>query len=243
MQARVPRRTEPGGAVGRAGGTHYPGSTQASREGRALAICARTHARHHFLQQWHSLSDPAVEDALCGTPMFREFAGLDVGRDNLPDESIILRFRHLLEVHNLSLQVMATVNATLSVNRLMLKQGTVVNITLIAAPRSAKNKSGECDPEMYQTNQGSRWHFGMKAHIGVDAESGLVHTVVCMVANVNDVTQASRLMHGEETDVFTDAGYQGVAKHGEVQGIRASWQVAMRAGRCWALDKGGQCDG
>jgi len=147
-----------------------------------------------------------MEEALYDTPMFREFAGLDMGEDNLPDESTILRFRHLLEKHQLSLQLLATVNATLTAKGLLLKSGTVVDATLIAAPSSTKNSSGERDPEMHQTKKGNQWHFGMKAHIGVDADSGLVHTVVGTAANVNDVTQASALVHGEESDVFADAG-------------------------------------
>ena len=120
---------------------------------------------------------------------------------------------------------------------LSLRQGTIVDATLINAPSSTKNKDGKRDPEMHQTKKGNQWHFGMKAHIGVDADSGLVHTVVGTAANVNDVTQASKLVHGEETDVFADAGYQGVAKREEVQGIEANWHVAMRPGKRRALDK------
>jgi IS5 family transposase len=193
--------------------------------------------RLHFLQQWFNLSDPAMEEALYDTPMFREFAGLDMGEDNLPDESTILRFRHLLEKNNLSLQLLATVNATLTAKGLLLKSGTVVDATLIAAPSSTKNSSGERDPEMHQTKKGNQWHFGMKAHIGVDADSGLVHTVIGTAANVNDVTQASALVHGEESDVFADAGYQGVSKREETQDIDANWHVAMRPGKRKALDR------
>jgi IS5 family transposase len=197
----------------------------------------QTMLRIHFLQQWFNLSDPAMEEALYDTPMFREFVGLDAGEDNLPDESTILRFRHLLEANNLSLQILATVNATLTAKGLLLKSGTVVDATLIAAPSSTKNSSGERDPEMHQTKKGNQWHFGMKAHIGVDAESGLVHSVVGTAANVNDVTQASALVHGEETDVFGDAGYAGVAKREETQGIAVDWHVAMRPGKRRVLDK------
>ena len=200
-------------------------------------FAVETMLRIHFLQQWFNLSDPAMEEALYDTPMFREFVGLDAGEDNLPDESTILRFRHLLEAHDLSLQILATVNATLAAKGLLLKSGTVVDATLIAAPSSTKNSSGERDPEMHQTKKGNQWHFGMKAHIGVDADSGLVHTVVGTAANVNDVTQASQLVHGEEADVFADAGYQGVAKREEVQDIPANWHVAMRPGKRRALDK------
>ena len=200
-------------------------------------FAVETMLRIHFLQQWFNLSDPAMEEALYDTPMFREFAGLDMGEENLPDESTILRFRHLLEQNNLSLQLLATVNATLTAQGLLLKSGTVVDATLIAAPSSTKNGSGERDPEMHQTKKGNQWHFGMKAHIGVDADSGLVHTVVGTAANVNDVTQAAALVHGEEENVFADAGYQGVAKREEVQHIEAHWHVAMRPGKRKALDK------
>lgn len=200
-------------------------------------FAVETMLRIHFLQQWFNLSDPAMEEALYDTALFREFAGLDMGEDNLPDESTILRFRHLLETHNLSLQILATVNATLTAKGLLLKSGTVVDATLIAAPSSTKNSSGERDPEMHQTKKGNQWHFGMKAHIGVDADSGLVHTVVGTAANVNDVTQAAALVHGEEENVFADAGYQGVAKREEVQHIEAHWHVAMRPGKRKALDK------
>ncbi|MBE0589342.1 MAG: IS5 family transposase [Hydrogenophaga sp.] len=200
-------------------------------------FAVQTMLRIHFLQQWFNLSDPAMEEALYDTPMFREFAGLDVGEDNLPDESTILRFRHQLEAHNLSLQILATVNATLAAKGLLLKSGTVVDATLIAAPSSTKNSSGERDPEMHQTKKGNQWHFGMKAHIGVDADSGLVHTVVGTAANVNDVTQAHALVHGDETDVFADAGYQGVGKREETQGMNVNWHVAMRPGKRKVLDK------
>ena len=178
-----------------------------------------------------------MEEALYDMALFREFVGLDAGEDNLPDESTILRFRHLLEAHNLSLQILATVNATLAAKGLLLKSGTVIDATLIAAPSSTKNSSGERDPEMHQTKKGNQWHFGMKAHIGVDADSGLVHTVVGTAANVNDVTQAHALVHGEETDVFADAGYQGVDKRTETQDIDVHWHVAMRPGKRKALDK------
>ena len=200
-------------------------------------FAVETMLRIHFLQQWFNLSDPAMEEALYDMALFREFVGLDAGEDNLPDESTILRFRHLLEAHNLSSQILATVNATLAAKGLLLKSGTVVDATLIAAPSSTKNSSGERDPEMHQTKKGNQWHFGMKAHIGVDADLGLVHTVVGTAANVNDVTQAHALLHGAETDVFADAGYQGVSKRQETQDIGVNWHVAMRPGKRKLLDK------
>ena len=194
-----------------------------------------TMLRIHFMQQWFGLSDPAMEEALHDTPLYCEFAGLDAGISRLPDESTILRFRHLLEEHSLSLQLMATINATLATKGLMLKTGTVVDATLIAAPSSTKNSRGERDPQMHQTKKGNQWHFGMKAHIGVDADSGLVHTVIGTAANVNDVTQGHGLLHGDETVVFADAGYQGAAKRPEATGV--DWHVAMRPGKRRALDK------
>ena len=195
-----------------------------------------TMLRIHFVQQWFGLSDLAMEEALFETALYREFVGLS-SVERIPDRVSILRFRHLLEEHQLAQRILATVNATLTDKGLMLREGTVVDATLIAAPSSTKNKGGERDPEMHQTKKGNQWHFGMKAHIGVDADSGLVHTVVGTAANVNDVTQASKLVHGDEADVFADAGYQGVAKREETQDITAQWHVAMRPGKRRALDK------
>lgn len=185
--------------------------------------------RIHFLQQWFNLSDPAMEEALYDMALFQEFAQLDMGEERLPDESTILRFRHLLETHKLGLQILATVNAKLTARGLMLKQGTVVDATLIAAPSSTKNSKGERDPEMHQTKKGNQWHFGMKAHIGVDADSGLVHTVIGTAANVNDVTQGHSLLHGQEREVFADAGYQGAEKRPDATGV--PWNVALRPSR------------
>lgn len=214
-----------------------PHAPSRSAKGGRPPFAVETMLRIHFLQQWFTLSDPAMEEALYDTPVFREFVQLDPGEDHLPDESTILRFRHLLEANELSLQILATINAMLSAKGLLLKSGTAIDATLIAAPSSTKNSTGARDPEMHQTKKGNQWHFGMKAHIGVDADSGLVHSVVGTAANVNDVTQAHALVHGEEADVFADAGYQGVAKREETQDIKANWHVAMRPGKRRALDK------
>lgn len=192
-----------------------------------------TMLRIHCLQLWWNLSDPAMEEELHERPLYRRFVGLE-GAARMPDESTILRFRHLLEKHELAPQVLATINAGLAQQGLMLKTGTVVDATIIAAPSSTKNQAGERDPEMHQTKKGNQWHFGMKAHIGVDAESGLVHTVIGTAANVNDVTQAGALLHGQETAAFGDAGYRGVDKRQEAQG--PTWFVAMQPGRRKALD-------
>ncbi len=198
-------------------------------------FAASTMLRIHFMQQWFGLSDPAMEEALHDVPLYREFAELDAGATRMPDESTILRFRHLLEANGLSIQLMAAINTILATKGLLLKSGTVVDATLIAAPPSTKNRTGERDPEMHQTKKGNQWHFGMKAHIGVDAESGLVHTVIGTAANVNDVTQGHALLHGKETDVFADAGYQGAMKRPEATGV--AWHVAMRPGKRRVLDK------
>ena len=216
-----------------------PHSPTRSAKGGRPPFAVETMLRIHFLQQWFNLSDPAMEEALYDTPMFREFAGLDMGEDRLPDESTILRFRHLLEAHNLSLQILATVNATLMAKGLLLKQGAVVDATLIAAPSSTKNQDGERDPEMHQTKKGNQWHFGMKAHAGVDADSGLVHSVATTAANAHDVTQAHALLHGEETDVFADSGYRGVEKREEIQAQHpdVNWHIAMMPGKRKMLDK------
>ena len=183
----------------------------------------------HFMQQWFGLSDPAMEEALYDVPLYREFAGLDEGMTRLPDESTILRFRHLLETHGLAAQMLTLVNEILSEKGLMLKAGSAVDATLISAPSSTKNGSGTRDPEMHQTKKGNQWYFGMKAHVGVDAESGLVHTVIGTAANVHDINEAEALLHGHETDVYADAGYQGIEKRCQANPVR--WHVAMRPGR------------
>tara|TARA_B100001105_G_C22354186_1_gene427181 strand:+ start:226 stop:1185 length:960 start_codon:yes stop_codon:yes gene_type:complete len=187
-----------------------------------------TMLRVHYLQQWFALSDPAMEEALHDMPVFREFARLGEGVERLPDETTILRFRHLLEKHDLATDMLRVVNDILQAKGLMMKKGTVVDATLIAAPSSTKNAEGERDPEMKQAKKANQWYFGMKAHIGVDAHSGLVHSVVGTAASVNDVTQAGALLHGDEEVAFGDAGYQGVHKRIEAQGPQ--WHVAMRPG-------------
>ncbi|NUY05867.1 IS5 family transposase [Paraburkholderia youngii] len=188
----------------------------------------------YFMQQWFGLSDPAMEEALYDVPLYREFAGLDEGMTRLPDESTILRFRHLLETHGLAAQMLTLVNEILSEKGLMLKVGSAVDATLISAPTSTKNGSGTRDPEMHQTKKGNQWYFGMKAHVGVDAESGLVHTVIGTAANVHDINAAEALLHGQEMDVSADAGYQGIEKRCQVSAVR--WHVAMRPGRRRQLD-------
>ena len=192
--------------------------------------------RIHFMQQWFTLSAPAMEEALHDMPLFRDFAGLGGWDDRLPDESTILCFRHVLEKHKLAERILATVNLLLGAKGLMLRSGTVVDATLISAPSSTKNASGERDPEMHQSKKGQQWFFGMKAHIGVDADSGLVHTVRGTSGNVNDVVEANSLLHGQEKDVFADAGYQGAHKRPDAK-EDVKWHVDMRPGKRKLLDK------
>jgi len=205
---------------------HARGAHQALGGRPPFAVA--TMLRIHCLQLWWNLSDPAMEEELHERPLYRQFAGLE-GAARMPDETTILRFRHLLEKQQLAPKVLRIINEGLSSKGLLLKTGTLVDASLIAAPSSTKNSSGERDPEMHQTKKGNQWHFGMKAHIGVDADSGLVHTVIGTAANVNDVTQGHALLHGEEHMVFADAGYQGADKRQEATGV--AWHIAMRPGK------------
>ena len=192
--------------------------------------------RIHFMQHWFNLSDPAMEEALHDMALFRDFAGLGNWNEPVPDETTILRFRRVLEKHKLAPKILETINDLLRNKGLMLRAGTVVDATLIAAPSSTKNAQGERDPEMKQSKKGGQWYFGMKAHIGVDVDSGLVHTVRGTAGSVHDVTEANSLLHGEETVAFGDAGYQGVDKRPDAKSS-VDWNIAMRPGKRRALDK------
>ena len=211
---------------------HYPKTS--SKGGRPPYPLA-TMLRIHLLQQWYDLSDPAMEDALIEVPTMRRFAGIDMISDRIPDETTILSFRHLLEKHELGQQIFEVVKAYLKANGMAMKQGTIIDATLIAAPSSTKNQKRERDPEMHQTKKGNQWYFGMKVHIGVDSESGLIHSVETTAANVHDLTPAAELLHGEETVVYADAGYQGIDKRSEMQGRGIGFRVAMRPGKRRAL--------
>jgi len=187
------------------------------------------------MQQWYDLSDPAMEDALIEVPIMRRFAGIDLISERIPDETTILAFRHLLEKHNLGEQIFETVKTHLKANGMAMKQGTIIDATLIAAPSSTKNEKGERDPEMHQTKKGNQWYFGMKVHIGVDKDTGLIHSVETTAANVHDLTSAAKLLNGEETVVYADAGYQGIEKRPEMEGKGIGFRVAMRPGKRRAL--------
>jgi IS5 family transposase len=186
-----------------------------------------TMLRIHLLQQWYSLSDPAVEEALIEVPTMRRFAGIELIRDRISDETTILTFRHLLEKHGLGKQIFDTVKELLSARGTTMRQGTIVNATLIAAPSFTKNTEGKRDPEMHQTKKGNQWYFGMKMHAGVDKDSGLIHSVVVTAANVHDLTPAAELLHGDEEVVYGDAGNQGIAKMPEMAGKATEFRVAM----------------
>ena len=184
--------------------------------------------RMYVAQQCFGLSDEGIEDALYDSQSIRRFVGIDLARESAPDATTLLRFRRLLETHQLTESIFNAINAHLAEKGLLLREGTIVDATLIAAPPSTKNREGKRDGEMHQAKKGNQWHFGMKAHIGVDAQSGLGHTLVGTAANVRDVTQAQALLHGNETDAFGDAGYQGVEKRVESQELPVTWHVAMR---------------
>ncbi|MBL6752278.1 MAG: IS5 family transposase [Nevskia sp.] len=165
--------------------------------------------RIHFLQAWFNLSDPAVEEALYDSEAMRRFVGIDLGQERAPDETTICKFRHLLERNRLGKKVFATVNEHLKANGLRLSTGTIVDATIISAPSSTKNRQGQRDPEMHQTKKGNQWFFGMKAHIGVDSRSKLIHSVEATAANVHDATVLPDLLHRNETRVYGDQAYRG----------------------------------
>ena len=195
-----------------------------------------TMLRIHCMQQWYSLSDGAMEDALYEIASMRLFANLLLDQA-IPDRTTIMNFRHLLEQHQLARQLFDAVNLWLSDAGIMMKQGTLVDATLIEAPCSTKNKRGERDGEMHQTKKGNQWYFGMKAHIGVDAKSGLTHSLETTAANEHDLNQVGNLLHGEEAFVFADAGYQGAENREELADVKAQWAIAMRPGRLKELKK------
>ncbi|MFZ3119437.1 MAG: IS5 family transposase [Variovorax sp.] len=203
----------------------YPTSGRVGRQPTGVPKMLRM----YLLQQWYGLSDEALEDAIYDSQALRDFVGIDLSRESVPDATTLLKFRRLLLDNDLTKALFEEINAHLGEQGLLMRSGTIVDATIIAAPSSTKNAGGERDPQMHQTKKGNQWHFGMKAHIGVDAESGLVHSLVSTAANVNDVTQAGALLHGQEADAFGDAGYQGVAKREEAQGPH--WHVAMKPGK------------
>ena len=193
--------------------------------------------RIHCVQLFYNLSDPGMEDLLYEAESVRRFVGLSLS-EALPDETTILNFRHLLERQQLGKGLFEEINVHLESQGLRLREGTIVDASIIEAPSSTKNRSGERDPEMHLTKKGNEWHFGMKLHIGVDADTGLVHSVSTTLASAHDVTEAHNLLHGGVRVVWCDAGYQGVHKREENLGRQVDWQVAMRPGQRRKLEPG-----
>jgi IS5 family transposase len=186
---------------------HYPKAGNGRRP-VGLSILLRT----YFMQQWFNLSDPGVEEAFYESATLRRFAGVDLGVAPAPDETTVLRFRHLLEKHDLGGAMLEAVNLHLEAKGIRIATGTIVDATIIHAPSSTKNEKKERDPAMHQTRKGKQWYFGLKAHIGVDAKEGHVHSVATSAANVSDVHMLPDLLHGEERKVWGDGGYQGQTK-------------------------------
>ena len=195
---------------------HYP---KAGRGRRPIGV--EPMLRIYFLQQWFDLSDPQAEDALYDSESMRRFVGLELSEDAIPDESTILRFRHLLEQHGVTAQIFATVRSLLEERRLLLQAGTIVDATIISAPSSTKNATQTRDPEMRQTRKGNMWYFGMKLHVGTDVR-GIVHSMTATHAGAADITQLPALLHGAETTVYGDQAYWSRAgrQHYEASGVR-----------------------
>ena len=198
--------------------------------------------RVYFLQQWYGLADEALEDALYDSQALQQFARIDLSAEGVPDATTLLNFRHLLETHDLCKGLCSAINADLSARGLLLREGTLVDATLIAAPPSTKNAQKERDPEMRQTKKGNQWYFGMKAHIGADRDSKLVRTVVVTGANVANITKTSELLHKTEKQVHADAGYTGVEKRAEIVAIerKIDWQIAGKRGVIKAMAQGAE---
>lgn len=210
---------------------HYP-----KGEGRGRPpIGLERMLRMYIAQQCFGLSDEGIEDAVYDSQAIRRFVGVDLGRESAPDATTVLKFRRLLATRKLTRVIFDTINTHLADRGLLMREGTIVDATLIAAAPSTKNKEKRRDPEMHQSRKGNQWYFGMKAHIGVDAESGLVHAMIGTAGNVSDVTQAGGLLHGEEAAVLGDAGYQGVEKRNENRNRDVAWHIAMRPGKRKAL--------
>lgn len=187
--------------------------------------------RLYVVQQCFGFSDEGTEDAVYDSQAIRQFLGISLGKNPVPDATTLLRFRRLLETHELTPCIFAAIKQHLADKGLFLKEGTIVDATLISAPPSTKNNEKQRDPEMHQTKKGNQYYFGMKAHIGVDADSGMVHSLVTTAANVHDVTQTHALLHGEEKSIHGDSGYRGAEKREENKAKKLDWYIAMRPGK------------
>lgn len=208
---------------------HYPTDGN-GRPRKDLELMLRV----HFMQIWFNLSDPAMEDSLYDSESMRRFAGIELGETDVPDESTILRFRHLLERHNLAQAIFADVRALLEERKLLLKTGTIVDATIISAPASTKNADHARDPEMGSTKKGATWHFGMKVHIGTD-KRGITHTVTATSASVNDFTQLPELLHGEEREIYGDRSYWSEEHRWLCRRVGLRYRVNRRGKRAHAI--------
>ena len=190
--------------------------------------------RMYLLQVWFSLSDEGVEDTIYDSYAMRRFMRLDFAVEQVPDATTLLHFRHLLEEHKLGEKLLAAQSEIFEEEGWIMRGGSIVDATIIAAPSSTKNATGERDPEMHQTKKGNQWYFGMKAHIGVDAGTGYVHSVTCTAANVHDLDEAANLVRADDEVVYCDAGYQGAQKRPEFTGdeqlSQIEWRIAARKG-------------
>ncbi|UGV31045.1 IS5 family transposase [Halopseudomonas aestusnigri] len=196
--------------------SYYPDA--AGKRGRPPTPLERM-LRIYFLQQWYGLADEALEDAIYDSQAMRDFVGIDLSIESVPDATTLLRFRHLLERHSLTQRIFEEINATLAERGLFMREGTIVDATIIAAAPSTKNKAKQRDPAMKQTRKGNQWYFGMKAHIGVDAATGLTHSLVATSANQADITVAAQLLRVDKEPVYADAGYTGLGKRLAEDGI------------------------
>ncbi|MHC1759000.1 MAG: IS5 family transposase [Negativicutes bacterium] len=214
---------------------HYP---QGDR-GRPPIGCERM-LRLYLLQSWYNLSDEGMEDAVYDSQALRQFSRIDLSHESVPDATTLLKFRHLLEKHNLTRKLFEELKQRLQQQGILMKEGTLVDATIIEAPSSTKNERHERDNEMHQTKKGNQWHFGMKAHIGVDAASGLTHTLVTTPAHVADIVKTTELLQGEEEIVYVDAGYTGIEQREEVrqQKRKITWLVAKRRGKLQKMSEG-----
>lgn len=181
--------------------------------------------RIYFLQQWYGLSDPGMEDALYDSEAMRRFVRIDLAGDAIPDETTVLNFRHLLERHHLTEQIFEVTKGYLSEKGLLLREGTIVDATIVNAPPSTKNTTRMRDPEMKQTKKGNQWYFGMKAHVGTDPRRGLVHSIVVTNAAVHDSQVMEKLLHGEERAVYGDKAYADKGKREAFESRGIEWHI------------------
>jgi len=207
---------------------HYP---KPSKGGGRPPLALERMLRIYCLQQWYNLSDPAAEEALYDSIVMRRFAGVTSDGDIIPDESTILRFRRLLEAHQLTEALFVEINSLLAERGLFVGKGTIVDATIIHAPSSTKNAENKRDPEMHQTRKGKQWYFGMKMHTGTDAESGLVHTIEATAANVHDANVLPQLLHGKEDALYGDSAYHSKAAQAMAVAVGLSFFVCQRSTR------------